>query len=97
MRTGRLEAFSDGVLAIIITVMVLELHKPGQASFTRLWHESGSGLLTYLLSFVYVGIYRRHDLVPITEADYDLDVSGAVSPFDRPGLGRWLKPGKLDE
>jgi len=31
-----------------------------------------------------------HELVPITEADYDLDISGAVSPFDRPGLGPWL-------
>jgi site-specific DNA recombinase len=41
--------------------------------------------------------YKRHELVEITEADYDLDVSGAVSPFDRPGLGRWLKPDKLDE
>ena len=41
--------------------------------------------------------YKDHDLVPITEADYDLDVSGAVSPFDRPGLGRWLKPDRLDE
>lgn len=36
-----------------------------------------------------------HELVPITEADYDLDVSGAVSPFDRPGLGRWLKDDRL--
>jgi DNA invertase Pin-like site-specific DNA recombinase len=41
--------------------------------------------------------YKDHELVPITEADYDLDVSGAVSPFDRPGLGRWLKPDKLDD
>ena len=41
--------------------------------------------------------YKDHELVPITEADYDLDVSGAVSPFDRPGLGRWLKPDKLGE
>ena len=41
--------------------------------------------------------YKAHELVPITEADYDLDVSGAVSPWDRPGLGRWLKPDKLDE
>src|SRR5271165_128162 len=41
--------------------------------------------------------YKQHELVPITEADYDLDVSGAVSPFDRHGLGRWLKPDKLDE
>src|SRR5215470_3460136 len=41
--------------------------------------------------------YEGHELVPITEADYDLDVSGAISPWDRPGLGRWLKPDKLDE
>jgi len=38
-----------------------------------------------------------HELVPITEADYDLDISGAVSPFDRPGLGPWLKDDRLDE
>ncbi|MGI8450645.1 MAG: recombinase family protein [Streptosporangiaceae bacterium] len=41
--------------------------------------------------------YKDHELVEITEADYDLDVSGAVSPFDRPGLGRWLKPDNLGE
>jgi len=41
--------------------------------------------------------YKDHELVPITEADYDLDVSGAVSPFDRPGLGRWLKADRLDQ
>lgn len=41
--------------------------------------------------------FKDHELVPITEADYDLDVSGAVSPFDRPGLGRWLKPDRLDQ
>jgi DNA invertase Pin-like site-specific DNA recombinase len=37
-----------------------------------------------------------HELVPITEADYDLDISGAVSPFDRPGLGPWLKDDRID-
>lgn len=36
-----------------------------------------------------------HVLVPVTEADYDLDVSGAVSPFDRPGLGPWLREDRL--
>jgi DNA invertase Pin-like site-specific DNA recombinase len=36
-----------------------------------------------------------HELVPITEADYDLDVSGSVSPFDRPGLGPWLKDDRI--
>ena len=57
MRTSRLEAFSDGVLAIIITIMVLELKIPEGHDFAALRHETGSSLLTYLLSFVYVGIY----------------------------------------
>lgn len=57
MHTGRLEAFSDGVLAIVITVMVLELKPPGGESFPDLLHTSGLGLLTYVLSFIYVGIY----------------------------------------
>ncbi|MGW5668396.1 TMEM175 family protein [Micromonospora sp. NPDC003776] len=57
MRTGRLEAFSDGVLAIIITIMVLELKVPAGHELSDLVHTSGVGLLTYLLSFVYVGIY----------------------------------------
>ena len=37
-----------------------------------------------------------HELVPITEADYDLDVSGSVSPFERSGLGPWLREDRLD-
>jgi site-specific DNA recombinase len=41
--------------------------------------------------------FGDYDLIEITEADYDLDVSGAISPFDRPGLGRWLKPDMLDK
>ncbi len=57
MRTSRLEAFSDGVLAIIITVMVLELKVPTGHDLSALVHTTGIGLLTYLLSFVYVGIY----------------------------------------
>jgi len=57
MRTSRLEAFSDGVLAIIITIMVLELKTPEGHHLSDLVHTTGVGLVTYLLSFVYVGIY----------------------------------------
>ena len=56
MRTGRLEAFSDGVLAIIITIMVLELRPPHSASLRAL-AEVLPHLATYLMSFVYLGIY----------------------------------------
>jgi uncharacterized membrane protein len=69
MPTSRLEAFSDGVLAIIITIMVLELHVPDRADLSALWHQSGTGLLTYLLSFVYIGIYwnNHHHMFQVTE------------------------------
>jgi uncharacterized membrane protein len=68
MRTSRLEAFSDGVLAIIITIMVLELREPAGDSLEALWKTSGSGLLSYLLSFVYVGIYwtNHHHMFQVT-------------------------------
>ena len=56
MKTGRLEAFSDGVLAIIITIMVLELKAPEGSDFAAL-RPVLPVFLTYLLSFVYVGIY----------------------------------------
>ncbi|MGA0565730.1 TMEM175 family protein [Rathayibacter sp. KR2-224] len=57
MRSSRLEAFSDGVLAIVITVMVLGLAVPTGHSLASLVNTSGLGLLTYLLSFIYIGIY----------------------------------------
>ena len=56
MPKGRLEAFSDGVIAILITIMVLELHTPDGTSWHALRHELPV-LLTYVLSFVYLGIY----------------------------------------
>ena len=69
MSTGRLEAFSDGVLAIIITVMVLELHVPEGEHFEDLWHDTRFGLLTYVLSFVYIGIYwnNHHHMFQICD------------------------------
>ena len=71
MRTSRLEAFSDGVLAIIITIMVLELREPegkNPAALATLLHTTGPGLLSYLLSFIYVGIYwtNHHHMFQLT-------------------------------
>jgi uncharacterized membrane protein len=57
VKTTRLEAFSDGVLAVIITIMVLELHRPAGSSLHEFVDATGKGLLTYLISFVYIGIY----------------------------------------
>ncbi|MGB7395987.1 MAG: TMEM175 family protein [Pricia sp.] len=56
MKTGRLEGFSDGVLAIIITIMVLELEIPEDYSFKAL-RPMLPKFLTYILSFIYLGIY----------------------------------------
>jgi uncharacterized membrane protein len=75
VKTSRLEAFSDGVLAIIITIMVLELKVPQRHDLSGLVHTTGVGLLTYLLSFVYVGIYwnNHHHMFQLTS-----QVSGGV-------------------
>ncbi|HEX5972652.1 MAG TPA: TMEM175 family protein [Gemmatimonadaceae bacterium] len=54
--TGRLEAFSDGVLAIIITIMVLELNVPHGTTLGAL-APLAPVLASYVLSFVYLGIY----------------------------------------
>ena len=57
MTKGRLEAFSDGVLAIIITIMVLEFKVPENASDFSALKPMIPTLISYILSFVYVGIY----------------------------------------
>src|SRR5688572_1079277 len=56
MNKGRIEAFSDGVLAIIITIMVLELKVPHEASLHAL-AELLPVFTSYLLSFIFIGIY----------------------------------------
>jgi uncharacterized membrane protein len=62
--TGRLEAFSDGVLAVIITIMALELKPPEGYTFTSLGHRLPA-LLVYILSFTFIGIYwnNHHHLL----------------------------------
>lgn len=74
MRKGRLEAFSDGVLAIIITIMVLELKVPHGADFEALTPLIPV-FLSYVLSFIYVGIYwnNHHHLLHAAQR-----VSGGV-------------------
>ncbi|HSU86384.1 MAG TPA: TMEM175 family protein [Chthoniobacterales bacterium] len=68
MPTNRLEAFSDGVLAIIITIMVLELRAPEEASFRAL-RPLLPLACSYLLSFIYLGIYwnNHHHMFQATE------------------------------
>ncbi|NOY48429.1 MAG: DUF1211 domain-containing protein [Chlorobi bacterium] len=68
MKTNRLEAFSDGVLAIIITIMVLEFKVPEEVTFEALIPIVPS-FVSYLLSFIYLGIYwnNHHHLFMITE------------------------------
>jgi uncharacterized membrane protein len=68
MPTSRLEAFSDGVLAVIITIMVLELKVPEGNNVASYIDTVGTGLLTYLLSFVIIGIYwnNHHHMFQVT-------------------------------
>ena len=56
MGKGRIEAFSDGVLAVIITIMVLELHAPHSADLAALL-EDAPAFFAYVLSFIFIGIY----------------------------------------
>jgi uncharacterized membrane protein len=74
MKTTRLEAFSDGVLAIIITIMVLELKVPHAVELSAL-KPVLPVLSSYVLSFIYLGIYwnNHHHLFQATE-----EVSGGI-------------------
>ena len=68
MNKNRLEAFSDGVLAIIITIMVLELKIPHSAEFSAL-KPIIPLFLSYLISFIYIGIYwnNHHHMMHAAE------------------------------
>lgn len=75
MKKGRIEAFSDGVIAIIITIMVLELKVPhGEGLFKELM-DLWPVFLSYVLSFIYVGIYwnNHHHMFSVVNK-----VNGAV-------------------
>jgi uncharacterized membrane protein len=74
MGRGRLEAFSDGVIAILITIMVLELKVPEGEKWSALGDRSHE-FLAYVLSFVYLGIYwnNHHHMLHLAER-----VSGSV-------------------
>ncbi len=74
MSKGRMEAFSDGVLAVVITIMVLELKTPQGTSLAAL-RPIVPVMLSYVLSFVYVGIYwnNHHHLLHASQR-----VSGAT-------------------
>jgi uncharacterized membrane protein len=67
MSKGRLEAFSDGVMAILITIMVLELKVPAQPTLAALL-PLAPVFLSYVLSFVFLGIYwnNHHHLFQAT-------------------------------
>ena len=90
MKKGRLEAFSDGVIAIIITIMVLEMKVPDGIDFAALYPLLPV-FLSYVLSFVFVGIYwnNHHHLLqavrhvngPILWANLHLLFWLSLTPF----------------
>ncbi|MGZ3871313.1 MAG: TMEM175 family protein [Mucilaginibacter sp.] len=74
MEKGRLAAFSDGVIAIIITIMVLELKIPRGPDIGSL-HELLSVFFSYVLSFIYIGIYWNNHHHTLQAAS---SVNGAI-------------------
>jgi uncharacterized membrane protein len=68
VNTARLEAFSDAVIAILITIMVLELHVPDGSTWSAL-RPVVPIFLSYVLSFVFLGIYwnNHHHMLQATE------------------------------
>jgi uncharacterized membrane protein len=93
---GRMEAFSDGVIAVIITIMVLELKVPRESNFAAL-DSVIPALLTYALTFIFVGIYwnNHHHMLhavhtvngPILWANLHLLFWLSLTPFATAWLG----------
>ncbi len=104
MQKNRLEAFSDGVIAIIITIMVLELHAPNGAGLDALKSNSLPTIfISYFLSFVYVGIYwnNHHHMLHATKrvsggvlwANLNLLFWLSLFPFTTAWMGKtWTNP-----
>ena len=96
MTKGRMEAFSDGVLAVIITIMVLEMRAP-QGSTVQALRPLIPVFLSYVLSFVFLGIYwsNHHHLLqavrsitgPILWANLHLLVWLSLTPFVTAWMG----------
>ena len=99
MKKNRLEAFSDGVLAIIITIMVLELKVPEGFEFIDLQHLTPK-FLSYVLSFIYLGIYWNnhhhlmHTVIKITSgilwANMNLLFWLSLIPFTTSWMGEHI-------
>lgn len=89
MSRGRMEAFSDGVLAIVITIMVLKLNAPKDLTLDAV-KEVFPTFLAYILSFIYVGIYwaNHHHLINMTDSvsgrllwkKFTLDLLDVIDP-----------------
>ena len=79
MSKGRLEAFSDGVIAILITIMVLELHAPEQPSLAALQLLIPQ-FLAYFLSFLFLAIYwnNHHHLFQVVRRVAATPASGGL-------------------
>jgi uncharacterized membrane protein len=104
MSKGRVEAFSDGVLAIIITIMVLQLPTPKGDGLMAL-RPIAPVVLTYLLSYIYIGIYwnNHHHLLQAAQhiagwilwANLNWLLWFSLTPLQLSGWGRirWL-PGR---
>src|SRR4051812_49350131 len=99
MHKGRLEAFTDAVIAIILTIMVLDL-RVGEPSWSGLWSERGH-FLSYALSFVFLAIYwnNHHHMFQSVEkvdgsvlwANMHLLFCLSLTPF----VTSWLGDGHL--